>query len=137
MRNYIGRYHQVISEDVTVVVEFRITVEMDARMNFNGSAWEAEFSRLSGKELTVRGFVDGEHISFVKTYPCGFTVDAFGQSIILPDERGHEVLYDGYWDHAMEMWTGEWEVEGETLVFSPTEIKVQVFTGYFEMKMEA
>jgi hypothetical protein len=110
-------------------------VEMDEKFNFAGQVQEEEFTGVSGKELTVRGFIDNDHISFVKQYPCAYEYDGFGNIIIDESRRGHEVIYDGYWDDESGSWVGEWEVEGETEVLQSDKITTRIYLGSFEMKM--
>lgn len=110
-------------------------VEIDEKLCFTGSVSEEEFSGIIGRLLSVKGFIDGDHISFVKQYPCLYEFDENREVIIDESKRGHEVIYDGYWDETKAIWTGEWEVEGETEIFQFDMIKNKVFLGKFEMNM--
>ena len=110
-------------------------VKCDDRLNFTGAVWEEEFSGITGKKLTVKGYIDEDHISFVKQYPCLYEYDENGKVLIDDSQPGHDVLYDGYWDKSEGKWNGEWEVEGETEVFTNEIIQTRVYLGKFEKHM--
>ena len=135
-RTYLGKYYDIDQEGNESPFSFQMDVEFDNQMNFSGSVWEEEFSELSGKRLSVKGFIEAEHISFVKKYPCSYEYDKDGKAVIDDSKPGHEVIYDGYFDKNTGTWTGEWEVEGQTDLKGLGEVTTEVFTGYFEMKME-
>jgi hypothetical protein len=110
-------------------------VEIDEKFSFHGIVWEEEFSGITGKHLSVKGFIDEDHISFVKKYPCLYEGDENGKVIIDETKSGHEVIYDGYWNEEQGIWIGEWEVEGETQIFHFEKIMTDVYVGAFEMKI--
>lgn len=134
-RIYQGNYYDIDKEGNESPFQFRIEVDIDEKLSFTGTVWEEEFTGITGKLSTVKGFIDEDHISFVKKYPCTYEYDENGKIIIDESRKGHEVIYDGYWDENTGTWSGEWEVEGETEVFHFYEIKTKVFIGQFEMKM--
>jgi len=110
-------------------------VEIDSNFSFKGTVWEDEFSIASNKYLIVNGYIDNDHISFVKTYPCLYEFNEEGELVIDESKKGHEVIYDGYWDKDKKYWTGEWEVEGETAPLRFNNIVTELFIGPFEMWM--
>jgi len=134
-RIYLGSFYDIDKEGNESPFQFRIDVEIDEKLSFNGTVWEEEFTGITGKLLSVKGFIDKDHISFVKQYPCAYEFDENRNIIIDESRKGHEVIYDGYWDENTGSWTGEWEVEGETEVFQLNEVKTKVYIGHFEMKM--
>lgn len=134
-KTYQGNYFEIDQNGSEVPFVFRMDVEMDEKLSFKGTVWEDEFSGITGKLLTVKGFIDEDHISFVKKYPCSYEFDENGKIIIDESKRGHEVIYDGYWDDENKNWTGEWEVEGETVTLHFNMIKTNVFLGKFELNM--
>lgn len=134
-RTYQGIYFDIDQDGIERPYGFRMEVEIDEKHSFNGTVWEDEFSGITGKHLSVKGFIDEDHISFVKKYPCLFEFDAEGKIIIDETKSGHEVIYDGYWNEENGIWLGEWEVECETEVFQFDKIKTRVFIGAFEMNM--
>lgn len=134
-RIYQGNYYDIDQHGEECPYSFKMEVVLDERFNFIGTVWEEEFSCISGKHLSVKGYIDEDHISFVKQYPCLFEYDEKGNVIIDESKSGHHVIYDGYWDETNSNWIGEWEVEGENEVFKFDMIKTRVYLGKFEMKM--
>lgn len=133
-RQYLGNYFEINENGTESSFGFKMNIELDDNLSFTGTVWEDEFSGISGKSLTVRGFIDEDHISFVKKYPCKYESDENSQVVIDIDKPGHEVIYDGYWNEELKNWTGEWEIEGEIELFHLNEIKASVYIGRFEMK---
>lgn len=134
-KTYTGNYFEIDINGNEIPFPFKMEVVFDERFNFTGTVWEQEFSGFSGKKLSVRGFIDGEHISFVKKYPCAYEFDEQGKPYIDESRKGHEVIYDGYWNEFSQKWIGEWEVEGETQTkfFTNEIVETKVFLGKFEM----
>ena len=133
-REYLGSYFDLNEDGTESSFGFRMKIELDAKLNFTGTIWEDEFSRISGKSITVRGFIDDDHISFVKKYPCKYESNENLEVVIDKDKPGHEVIYDGYWNEELENWSGEWEIEGDIELFHINQIKTSVYIGRFEMK---
>lgn len=134
-RIYLGNYFDIDQQGNESPFEFRMEVEIDEKHSFYGTVWEEEFSGITGKLITVKGFIDEDHISFVKKYPCLYSIDQEGKTKIDETKHGHEVIYDGYWNEESGKWHGEWEIEGETEVFHFDKIKTRVYIGAFEMSM--
>lgn len=135
-RIFTGKYYDIDQQGNESSFSFKMDVELDSKMNFSGIVWEEEFSEISGKNLSVKGFIDDDHISFVKQYPCFYAYDENGKVIIDTSKKGHEVIYDGYWNDNIGVWVGEWEVEGQTELKGLDDITTEVFIGSFEMKMK-
>jgi hypothetical protein len=136
-RTYKGKYYDIDHKGDEFQVSFSMVVEFNDKMSFKGSVWEDEFTKLSGKQLVVKGYIDEDHISFVKKYPCYYASDENGKRFIDESKLGHEVIYDGYWDENSRKWIGEWEVEGETTLEGLEGIQTDVYVGSFEMTMES
>jgi len=130
---YQGNYFDFDKDGNEIPFGFRMEVELDEKWNFHGIVWEDEFSGITEKHLTVKGFIDEDHISFVKQYPCAYEFDHEGNSIVDESRRGHSVIYDGYLDEESGIWTGEWEIEGETQLLPLGGIETEIFLGRFEM----
>lgn len=137
-RTYSGKYFEIDIHGNEIPFPFKMDVILDKRLNFTGTVWAEEFSGLSGKQLSVRGFINDEHISFVKKYPFVYEYDEEGKPFIDESRNGHEVIYDGYWNEPSQKWVGEWEVEGETQTkfFTNEIIETKVFVGKFEMSVQ-
>ncbi|MBL1278832.1 MAG: hypothetical protein COA33_001055 [Fluviicola sp.] len=134
-RIYQGKFFDIDFNEKEISIGFKMEVEIDSNFSFKGTVWEDEFSIASNKYLIVNGYIDNDHISFVKTYPCLYEFNEEGELVIDESKKGHEVIYDGYWDKDKKYWTGEWEVEGETAPLRFNNIVTELFIGPFEMWM--
>ena len=102
-------------------VEFELHVELQ-NGKFEGTAFDPEFAALSNKQIQVKGSIDGDHVNFVTTFPFRYDQDENGKPFINESEKGHDVVYDGYFNPDVNLWTGDWEIlEGE--------ISEQLFVG--------
>jgi hypothetical protein len=133
-RRYLGNYFQIDEDGTESSYGFKIEIELDDNLSFTGTVWEDEFSEISGKLVSVRGFIDGDHISFVKKYPCKYEFDENLEVVLDIDKPGHEVIYDGYWNEELENWTGEWYIQDDYELFLVNQIKTFAYFGSFEMK---
>lgn len=134
-RVYQGKYYDVNEEGIESPFPFLMEVTCDDKLNFSGTVWDEEFSSITGLKSSVKGYINEDHISFVKQYPCLYSWDETGKVVIDNSKSGHQVIYNGYWNNSEGKWIGEWEVEGETEVFTNEMIKTQVYLGKFEMRM--
>jgi len=134
-RIFHGKYFAIDQNGNESPFEFRMEVELDDEQSFTGTVWEEEFSGITGKGLTVKGFIDENHISFVKQYPCLYDAGENGEIIIDESKHGHEVIYDGHWNEELGSWFGEWEIEVKTELVSFHKFESSLFIGVFEMKV--
>lgn len=134
-RTYHGTFYESNGDGIVSPYEFTMKVELDKNFSFTGTIWESEFSEISGLHVQAKGFIDQNHISFVKTYPIAYEFAADGNVVVDESRKGHEVTFDGYWDENLGVWLGEWEMEGETFFLSFNEIETPIFFGRFEMRM--
>lgn len=106
---------------------FQLDVEFE-NGQFSGTSVDAEFSKISELPIQVAGFVEGDHISFIKSYPFHYEADEDGITQIDTSRAGHNVLYDGYFDPIVEKWTGDWEIQVDEI--NPTdEAYKQIYIG--------
>jgi hypothetical protein len=91
------------------VVKFELHVKFE-NGSLEGITTDPEFAELSDLLVMVKGFVEGDHISFVKSYPLYYESDENGKSSINESKKGHDVVYDGYFDPTVNKWTGHWEI---------------------------
>ena len=68
-----------------------------------GTCVDEETTGLFAAPATIRGFIHEGFISFVKQYPCQWTLDAAGRQHLYPRLPGPEIHYsgslnDGQWD---------------------------------------
>lgn len=108
---WIGYYIDANEQGEAAEFPFRIDAELDEEYGFSGTVWEDEFYALSQTFVKVQGFIEGDHISFVKTYPFDYGSDEDGKVSIDKTKPGHDVVYDGEWDQTTKSWKGTWEIE--------------------------
>lgn len=132
---WIGKYINIGKRGKDEEFAFRIDADLDKEMCFSGTVWEEEFYENSKLFLSVEGFINEDRISFVKTYPCLFEIDENLNTVIDKNEKGHDVVYDGYWNEKDEKWEGTWEIEGAEISKGTDYYVHEAFIGSFEMKL--
>lgn len=115
-------------------VEFELHVNLD-QGSFSGTATDPEFSELCKLPIHVNGFVDGDHISFVKVYPFWYGLDENDVLYLDETKKEHRVEYDGYYDPNVNQWTGHWEI-----LIDETKVEFEVYEqvylgGSWEMEL--
>jgi hypothetical protein len=134
-RTYHGNYFSFDFEGNEIPFPFRIEVEIDKNFSFTGTVWEEDYAEVTSELSSVKGFIDNDHISFVKKYPYAFQYNKNRGLIVDGSSYGHEVLYDGYWDENTGSWQGDWEILNESAVFHARKFKSKGRIGRFEMRM--
>ncbi|HYG15944.1 MAG TPA: hypothetical protein VEC12_09345 [Bacteroidia bacterium] len=76
-----------------------------------GTSQDTEGEGVVGEPATVKGFIEGDMISFVKTYPCKYFYDEDGNLIKDAEAGPHEVTYVGYFNSGTLSFTGNWEID--------------------------
>ena len=107
-KKWTGKYAYNFEED-SESFSFEINVKYD-NGSFEGHAYEEEFSGLTSDIVHVKGFIESDMISFVKTYPYFYAVDDNGDIIIDKKLKGHEVIYEGYFNEENGSWSGDWAI---------------------------
>ena len=90
-------------------VDFELYVEL-TDSKFEGVVYDEEFRELCEILPKVKGFIEGDHISFVVTYPVAFSIDENDEISIDTSQKGHDVAYDGYYAANAGKWIGKWEI---------------------------
>ncbi len=134
-RTWIGKYTDIGHKGQDEDFAFRIDAELNKELSFKGTVWEEEFYEKSKLFLSVKGFINGGQISFVKTYPCLFEIDENFNTIIDKSKKGHEVVYSGTWNESQGKWEGTWEVKGDILFKDVDYYEEEIFSGLFEMSL--
>lgn len=109
------------------VVNFELQVEF-VNGSLKGIATDPEFAELSDLPVTVKGFIEGDHISFIKSYPLKYESDENGKSFINESTKGHDVVYDGYFDPTVNKWIGHWEIIADEIKVD-LEVYQQLYVG--------
>jgi hypothetical protein len=108
----------------------------DNEGSFHGIALEEEFTGLTGEAASVKGFADGDHISFVKKYPFRFDTQDDGAALIDRQQRGHEVVYDGYFNSETGVWEGTWEIQIDEIKIAPHKYRTSATVGFWQMNRD-
>lgn len=133
-KKWIGKFGYSFEENH----EF-ISFEIEADYSdgsFEGSVFEDEFSNVTSELIHVKGFIDAEMISFVKTYPFYYSIDEKGFTIIDKTIRGHKVIYQGHFNKEDETWNGEWEIIHSEEKISFGVYKTNSLIGPWKMKLQ-
>ncbi|XOV68314.1 MAG: hypothetical protein ACFHU9_03875 [Fluviicola sp.] len=121
-------------ENESKPIGFEIHAELVSG-SFHGKVSEEEFTKLTGDKATVKGFVENDFISFVKTYPYAWWIED-EQYWINKELPGHDCNYRGFYSEADQEWSGEWEVitEKGRIGNYQEEFEAIVLTGSWKMK---
>lgn len=110
-REYSWKGKYAYEEDFPIEDSFDFELKVQYNEgSFQGIAIEEEFTKLSGESANVKGFIEEDYISFVKTYPFKFEELEDGTVAVDRSEMGHRVEYDGYFNMELNRWEGHWEI---------------------------
>ena len=90
--------------------EFRLFIEEMVDGRFKGRSIDWDGFGAEGEVAVVEGFVEGLFISFTKQYDHVYYVDEFGRTIVMEDEPGHTVSYQGQYHPSENCFKGRWEI---------------------------
>jgi hypothetical protein len=104
--------------------------------SFEGYISEDEFTDVTNEKVFVKGFIDGDHISFVKTYPFSYYLSEDECEIIFnPNIKGHEVIYDGYLNLVTDEFEGNWEIKIKEEKIREDVFEINLEVGFFKLKI--
>ena len=112
--------------------EFRMFIETIADGQFTGRAIDWQGMGANGETSTVKGFVDGHIINFIKEYPYLLQMDEWGNCYTDTSVPGHTVTYEGRYDAAANCFFGTWEIAVETGMIGGSIIE-DISTGTWHM----
>lgn len=136
--NWKGDYTQEFKggDNQTIVVDFEIELKSEAK-GFSGVCYDIEIEEGNREKSSIKGFIDGEIISFVKQYENAIYLDDETEEYILeknPIEPHPEIHYYGTYNADLKKFEGTWEIEvGEELIV-PEEYGVELVVGEWWMK---
>lgn len=108
-KNWIGEYGYSFEKESEIFFSFEIFAESN-NGSFQGTVFEDEFSGFTGDLVIIKGFIEEDFISFVKTYPYYYATKESGEIVVDKQMKGHEVVYEGYFNNETGEWNGEWEI---------------------------
>lgn len=127
-------YNQIFDENESFDFELKVHLENGS---FIGYATEFEFAELTGGALpSIKGFFEDDHISFIKKYPYKYDSDLNGYAIIDKNQKGHEVVYDGFLNAELAIWEGTWEIIIEEEKIGKGVYRTYSDVGSWRMKQE-
>lgn len=132
---WIGHYNYRLEDEISENHNFEIHANLDDG-SFSGVAIEEEFTQLTGDKPTVKGFIEDDMISFVKSYPYLFETDENGKQIIDKSIRGHQVEYEGYFEEDKGSWSGTWEIHFGEQKIDIGNYEFQFIMGEWSMKLK-
>jgi hypothetical protein len=132
-KNWIGKYGYLYDDAENDFYSFEINATIE-KGSFEGTVFEEEFSGATGNLVAVKGFIDGDFISFVKTYPYCYWKDEKDEIIIDEKFPGGEVIYSGSFDENTGVWKGEWEIEISAVSVDEEVDSIEMMVGVWEMK---
>lgn len=65
---------------------------------------------INPSECHIRGFVDGDMISFIKQYKSAGYFDQHGASFIIEDKASIDITYNGTFNPEKNQYEGEWDI---------------------------
>lgn len=108
--------------------EFRLFIEELSNGEFSGRVIDWEGIGANGEVSSLKGFINGNDVSFTKQYDQSHAIDEQGNCRVVEGASGHAVRYRGCFDKNANQFVGEWEIVGE--LGHATE----VVTGTWRMK---
>lgn len=90
-------------------VEFRMFIEHFKNGEFSGRIIDWNGAGENGAVCFMKGFIDGDFISFIKQYNRLHTFDQWG-NVETNDTKGYEVLYEGRLFTKEKCVRGTWEI---------------------------
>ena len=134
---WTGFFTQLLgNEDDRYVAEFEFRMEITENENgFTGKCWDMEIEEGENEVSNIRGFRDGNMISFIKEYDNLITYDDKTDELVLDKESdsNEEIHYFGTFDSEKKAFIGEWEIKlDETKI--PEGFDVEMECGDWEMK---
>ena len=95
----------------------------DNNGEFEGGS--SEGNDKSFNKAFIKGFFDGNMISFIKQYPALILIDNNGKRAVDENSTHPEIEYTGYYDEQLKSFSGDWEMitsssvknrEGENMI---------------------
>ena len=91
-------------------VLFSFIVDEYTLSQFTGKCVEYDGVGASADISNIRGFVDGNRISFIKEYPTDYFIDEEGNDVKLEPRDSVRLMYFGLFNHASGEFAGNWEI---------------------------
>lgn len=114
-------------------VDFELYLHFDGN-EMKGVCYDEEFRDLYHELPKVFGTIDGDKIEFTVTYPVSYSINEEDEIVIDPTKKGHDVIYKGEFDHALNRWRGIWEIFEAVEKSGKVTVYQHYSHGYWELK---
>ena len=125
---YGGEYPEI--EGTTVAFEIQMT-EQDGIIS--GTCIDEDTKEIFKDPIKIKGFIDGNVISFIKTYPYYYFLDKDGKIVIDNSMPPHSVSYSGSLNDRKDSCAGDWEITADSQTFGEFIID-DIMTGTWKME---
>ncbi len=96
-------------EDMYRSVEFTVEINIEDSV-FTGYSWDEESRSSFNSPAKIKGFFDGDTVSFVMSYPCLYYKNENGQIELDKSKKHPEIHYYGRLSQDGKKISGEWEM---------------------------
>lgn len=111
-------------------VPFIMELTFDGNL-FHGTCVDEESKHLFNRPAIINGVIEDNYVSFIKKYPCFWTSDENGETVLMPDIPSAPIHYTGtlrkrglFFAYFFE---GEWEV---TTPVKYENGEIEYYTGF-------
>lgn len=94
-------------------VQFRIFVDSFCNEEFTGRSVDLEGIGANYEIARVKGYIDGDFISFTKQYPHLYGLDEAGKTVEDKTRQHPTVSYSGQYNATTKTFSGQWELRVE------------------------
>ncbi len=127
--SYGNEYGTIVSGQEA---EFRLFIEKFDNGEFSGRVIDWDGFGVDGEISKVKGFIEGDIISFIKEYDKMHIIDDFGNCSVQEGVKGYKVVYEGRYNKDKNYFEGDWEIVYD--LFSNSELIFQEkVTGKWRM----
>lgn len=116
-------------------VYFRIHLT-SSESEFEGTSIDTEGIGSDFDKATIKGFIEDDFISFVKTYPRKIYINEDGTTIADESEKPAEIYYTGNYNHLNKKFEGQWELIDHSQDLGEYGWLEDVSTGLWEMEKD-
>jgi hypothetical protein len=111
---------------------FELTIH-ESDGDITGSGRDIAGCGINPSESFIRGFVDGEIISFIKHYKSAGYFDEDGGSLIIENEPSLDITYNGEFNADTNQYEGDWDILIDQVQYGNDTI-IYEFTGSWSMR---
>jgi len=123
---YGAEYGNLYGEKVT----FSLLLEHTGEGQFQGKGIEHEGVGMNPEPSTIKGYVDGQNINFIKEYQTYYEFDEAGNEVKYTRKPAPLLTYFGEFNSSDISFEGHWELETPT---NPVSDHVYIWTGTWKI----